>query len=146
MLARLIASGFGSGLSRWAPGTMGSAVAAVLAVPLLLLSPWALVAALAASCVAGWWAIPRAGGDHDPGWVVIDEFAGQFLTLLVLPAPGWGGIALGFVLFRIFDIVNPGPIDAVQRLPGATGVMADDLLAGLAAGACLFALRLVLPI
>ena len=76
----------------------------------------------------------------------LDEFAGQFLTLLVLPAPGWGGIALGFVLFRIFDIFKPGPIDAVQRLPGATGVMADDLLAGLAAGACLFALRLVLPI
>jgi phosphatidylglycerophosphatase A len=145
MLAKLIATGFGSGLVRGAPGTAGSLVAALLAVPLLAVSPWALALALLASCVAGWWAIPRAGGEHDPGWVVIDEFAGQFLTLLVLPGPSIGGIVAGFLLFRAFDILKPGPIDRIQRLSGATGVMADDLLAGLAAAACLSGLHFAFP-
>lgn len=143
--ARLIASGFGSGLLGRAPGTAGSFAALLLAAPLLALSPWALAAGLLLSCLGGWWAIPRAGGEHDPGWVVIDEFAGQFLTLLVLPAPSWGGFAAGFTLFRLFDILKPGPIDRIQRLPGATGVMADDILAGLAAAACLSGLRFMWP-
>jgi phosphatidylglycerophosphatase A len=142
-LARLIASGFGSGLLGRAPGTAGSLAALVLAAGLIPLSPWALPAAIALACAAGWWAIPRASTDHDPGWIVIDEFAGQWIALLPLSLASLGpsplGLLLAFALFRLFDIAKPGPIDAAQRLPGATGVMADDILAGLAAAAFVWA-------
>lgn len=136
-LARLLASGFGSGLVPRAPGTAGSLAAALLGVVLLMLSPWALACGVALACVAGWWAIPRAGGDHDPGWVVVDEFAGMWIAMLALPAPHWPWVVGAFVLFRLFDILKPGPVDWVQRWPGALGVMADDVLAGAAAAACL---------
>jgi phosphatidylglycerophosphatase A len=72
---------------------------------------------------------------------VIDEFAGQWIALLPLAAPSPLGLLLAFALFRLFDIAKPGPIDAAQRLPGATGVMADDILAGLAAAAIVWAAR-----
>ena len=82
--------------------------------------------------------------DEDPGEVIADELAGQMLALAplslglwlvgapahVFPWPGWVG---AFVLFRLFDIVKPPPVSTAERLPGALGVMADDLVAGLLA-------------
>jgi len=129
-LARLIASGFGSGYAPKAPGTVGSLVALALGWGLLLGPPWALPAAILLACAAGWWAIGVAGGDDDPGWVVIDEFAGQWIALLPLSHPSPAGLLAAFVLFRLLDITKPGPIGWADRQHSAFGVMADDVIAG----------------
>ena len=88
-------------------------------------------------------------GEHDPGPVVIDEVAGQWLTLLpaaVLGSVTWQVLIVGFVLFRAFDIWKPWPISWVDaHIEGGVGVMADDILAGLAAAACLWGLVLGAP-
>lgn len=138
-----IALGFGTGLSPVAPGTVGSAAAAVLWFLLRELDPaWtALLIALAA--VVGVWAsnvtIARLGID-DPGSIVWDEFVGQWISLLPLlvwPMPDWW-IAIGFGLFRLFDIWKPWPIRwADDHIKGGLGVMADDILAGVVAAAAL---------
>jgi phosphatidylglycerophosphatase A len=132
--ARFVASGFGSGLVPWAPGTAGSVAAVVIGVPLLWAGVWWLVLAIVVACAAGIWAIPVVGGDDDPGWVVIDEFAGQWIALLGVVSLSWEGVVAAFVLFRFFDIAKPWLIDRAQGLPGAWGVMADDVLAGAVAG------------
>ena len=66
---------------------------------------------------------------RDPGLVVIDEVAGMLVTFLVVPVEFTGAV-VGFVLFRLFDIVKPFPARQAERLPGGWGVMADDLVAG----------------
>jgi phosphatidylglycerophosphatase A len=141
--ARWIASGGGSGFFPVAPGTAGSVVGAALGAALLAISPWLLGGAVLATILGGTVATQSATGmgwlgaskgEHDdPGWIVIDEFAGQMIALLALPRPSWGGVALAFVLFRLFDIAKPGPIGWMDRQGGATGVMGDDVLAGIAA-------------
>ena len=144
-LARWVASVAGAGLLRPAPGTFGSAAALLPGLLLLWASPWALAAGLVVAVVAGLWAIPASGAKGDPGWVVIDELAGQWVALLALATPSLLGALLAFALFRIFDIFKPGPIGWAERLPGAVGVMADDLLGGLAAAILLAALRWAVP-
>jgi phosphatidylglycerophosphatase A len=129
-LARLIASGFGSGYAPRAPGTAGSLAALAAGWALLHGPAWALPAAILLACLAGWWAIGVAGGADDPGWVVIDEFAGQWIALLPLTHPSPLGLLAAFVLFRLLDIVKPGPIGWADRRHGALGVMADDVIAG----------------
>ncbi len=136
--ARLVASGGGVGFLPWAPGTWGSVLAAGIGAGLLAWSPWALVAGAAAAAAAGLWAIGRAGGVDDPGWVVIDEVAGQWLAMTALARPGWGIIA-AFALFRLLDITKPGPIGVIDRRPGSVGVMGDDLVAGAVAAGLLWA-------
>jgi phosphatidylglycerophosphatase A len=143
--ARFVASVAGAGLLKPAPGTVGSAVALLPGLALLMLSPWALAAGVIVASLAGLWAIRAAGAGDDPGWVVIDELAGQWLALLALPGPSWLGALLAFLLFRAFDIIKPGPIGRAEHLPGAWGVMADDLLGGLAAAVLLAILRWVAP-
>jgi phosphatidylglycerophosphatase A len=137
--ARLVASGFGAGLLPRAPGTWGSLGALVVGAGLLAASPWLLAGGVVAATLAGLWAIPRAGGSADPGWVVIDEVAGMWLTMLPLAGPSPLGLALAFGVFRLLDITKPGPIGAIDRWPGAVGVMGDDLAAGLAGAALLWA-------
>ncbi|MDJ0970023.1 MAG: phosphatidylglycerophosphatase A [Kiloniellales bacterium] len=140
----LLATWFGSGLLRKAPGTFGS----LAALPFAALILWAggnlslLAAAIAVFglglAVSGRYA--QAGGDPDPGAVVIDEVAGQWLTLapLCLTVESF---ALGFVLFRFFDIAKLWPISlAERRLSGALGIMADDIVAGLFAGGLAYGL------
>lgn len=144
-VARLVASCGGAGLLCTAPGTIGSAVALVPGLALLALSPLALAGGVVVAVAVGLWAIRAAGGEQDPGWVVIDELAGQWVALLALPAPSLVGALLAFALFRAFDILKPGPIGWAERLPGAWGVMADDLLGGLAAALLLLALRWAAP-
>jgi phosphatidylglycerophosphatase A len=141
--SRVIASGFGSGFFPVAPGTAGSVVGAVLATGLLFVSPWALLVGTAAASVGGVFAVQAATGlglwsagkadEDDPGWVVIDEIAGQCCAMLLLPRPSWAGVALAFTLFRLFDICKPGPIGWADRQGGAFGIMFDDILAGIAA-------------
>jgi phosphatidylglycerophosphatase A len=129
-----VASGFGSGASPVAPGTAGSLVG---------LAPALVVAAILLATAGGLWAIHAATGqamfghteaDHDdPGWIVVDEIAGQMIALLALHKISLIGVALAFALFRLFDISKPGPIGWADRQGGAAGIMADDLLAGVAA-------------
>lgn len=138
-LAGLVATGFGSGLSPKAPGTVGSAVACFLA--LFLPGRW-LIGALVVCCAAGIWASTKAceqWGLHDPGKIVIDEWAGQWLTLAGHGAMGW--LVPCFVLFRLFDILKPWPVSLCEKLPRGWGIMADDLMAGLLANLTLSLLR-----
>jgi phosphatidylglycerophosphatase A len=82
----------------------------------------------------------NASGDPDPSCVVIDEVAGQLLTLL-WAAPGWKSALAGLILFRVFDIAKPFPLRRLEQLPGGFGVMLDDVGAGLYALGTLQLLR-----
>jgi phosphatidylglycerophosphatase A len=153
---------WGVGFLPLAPGTFGSAVG----VGLYLLERWTSMRALIFAARHGWslelleslrvaslllmvavitvvgtWAATRAEkllGRKDPGAVVVDEVAGQLITLLFLPlyASPWLIVA-GFVLFRIFDIWKPYPIRRLESLGGGLGIMADDILAGIYAAGLL---------
>lgn len=142
--AGLIATWFGCGKLRPAPGTWGSLGAIPPAIALSYFGGWPLL--LAGAMVAyfvGIWAGARHAatlGRDDPGEVVIDEVAGQWLTLAPLSLD-WRLWALGFLLFRLADITKPWPASwCDRRLPGGIGIMADDMVAGLYAGAAAAAL------
>lgn len=131
--ARLIAGGFGAGWLPKAPGTWGSLAALLPAAAVQYAGgPLALAIATAGVAFIGLWAIQACGeSDADPGWIVIDEVTGQWLALLPA-ALDWRLYVAGFVLFRLFDIAKPWPIGWADRaLPGAAGIMTDDLLAGI---------------
>jgi phosphatidylglycerophosphatase A len=136
--ARLLATWFGCGLSPKAPGTVGSVGAVPLHLALSMLGPLPHAAAIVTLTVAGTWAaneVARAEGIEDPQKVVIDEVAGTLIAMGMVSGGSWGIRLLALALFRLLDITKPGPIDTVQRLePPGVGIMADDVLAGLAAG------------
>ena len=137
--AKLVASAGGIGFLPKAPGTWGSAAAALAGAALLATGGTpALALATLLAIAAGLWAIPRAGGDADPGWVVIDEVAGMGFAMLPLATVSLPGVLAAFALFRLFDITKPGPIARLDRIPGRIGVMSDDIAAGLAAAAILW--------
>ncbi len=123
-----------------APGTVASALTAVV-LWLMQLSTPALLALLIVVTVLGAWAAEQAeralGGGKDPGAIVVDEVAGMTLSVLVVPL-SLPALLVAFLLFRVFDVVKPFPANVSQRLRGGLGVMADDLVAGL------YALALVL--
>jgi phosphatidylglycerophosphatase A len=142
-LATWLATWFGAGLLPRAPGTWGSLAALPFAWALMWLGgPWLLLAATALVFGLGLWAAGRymqATGAHDPGAVVIDEIAGQWLTLCVAPLDPIAYL-LGFVLFRIADVLKPWPASWLdRRVGGAFGVMIDDLAAAVYAGLLLWA-------
>lgn len=139
-----IATVFGIGHLRPAPGTWGSLAALPMALGLMWLGgPWLLVAATLAVVVLGYVAVQAeiSVGDPDPSHVVIDEVAGQWVALFPVAfgaaAVGasytalWPGWVAAFALFRLFDIWKPGPVGWADRRQGASGVMMDDLFAGL---------------
>jgi phosphatidylglycerophosphatase A len=142
--AVLLATWFGTGLLPKMPGTWGS----LAALPFAWYIAGAagalglLLAALLAFLV-GWWAaetVSRTGGVRDPGCVVIDEVAGQWLVLAVAPVDPLA-YAAGFVLFRLADIVKPWPASWADRsLHGGLGIMLDDAFAALYAGLALLLL------
>ena len=145
--ALLVATGLGAGYAPWIPGTFGSLVGLVVAWTLALGGAPVTVAGLALLTALGVWAAGRAEvelGRHDPGEVVIDEVAGQILTLAFLPLTP-RVVVLGFVLFRILDILKPFPARRMESLPGGSGIMADDLVAGLYANLLLQGLAYFLP-
>ena len=144
-IARFIASGFGSGYTPVAAGTAGSAAAVLAGAALLWVSPLLLAAAALAAAFGGYLAVERAHVEGDPGWVVIDEFAGQWIALLALGAPSVPGIVAAFVLFRFFDITKLGPVGWADRKHGSFGIMADDVIAGAIAAALLLIVRLFQP-
>lgn len=140
--ASLIATWFGSGLVPGIPGTWGSLAALPFAVAIAMYGgPWALLAAAGAAFAAGLWAsgvYARVSGAEDPGPVVIDEVAGQWLTLVLVPVDPVL-YAVGFVTFRVFDVLKPWPANYFdQNLPGAWGIMTDDIAAAVYAGAVTF--------
>lgn len=139
LLPRLVASMGGVGFLRPAPGSWGSA----LVLPAALLGPEGSLALSALLALLGWWAVERLPEARaDPGWVVVDEGAGQCLALAALPlGAGAPGLILAFLLFRLFDIAKPGPVGWADRRKGSTGVMLDDIIAGALAAAVILALR-----
>ena len=130
----LLAFGLGSGLSPWAPGTMGSLLGVGLAWATLSLSLELRLLVAFALIVSGIWICGEAArrvGVHDHPGIVWDEIAAVYLVLLTVPpsVPVW---AFGFGLFRLFDIWKPWPIrDLDHRLAGGLGIMLDDLVAAL---------------
>lgn len=144
-LARWIASGFGTGFAPVAPGTVASAVATLVGAALLWWSPFALLVAVLLATFGGLWAMRAAQVEDDPGWVVIDEFAGQWTALLGLGTVTPLGLLAAFLLFRLFDVTKLGPVGWADRHHGAVGVMADDLIAGALAAGILWAVRLRWP-
>lgn len=140
-LARLIASGLGTGFAPRAPGTAGSLAAVIAGGLLLWWSPAALPAAAVAAVLLGIWAVAASRGGDDPGWVVIDEVAGQWIALVGLARPTPLGLLAAFVLFRIIDVAKPGPVGWADRQHGPAGVMADDVIAGAIAAGILWAAR-----
>jgi phosphatidylglycerophosphatase A len=143
--ARWVASFLGSGLAPVAPGTLGSLAALPPGLALLWASPAALAAGVLVVVALGLWSIRAAGVADDPGWVVIDEVAGQWIALLALAHPSVPGALLAFAAFRLFDIAKPGPVGWAERLPGAVGVMADDVLAGVLAALLVWGIRWAVP-
>jgi phosphatidylglycerophosphatase A len=143
--ARLVAGGFGTGFAPIAAGTAASAAAVLVGAGLLAVSPWLLAAAALLATGGGIRAIQAAHVDGDPGWVVIDEFAGQWITLLGLAQVTPIGLLIAFVLFRFFDVTKLGPVGWADRQHGAVGIMADDVIAGVIAGVILWIIRSVRP-
>lgn len=150
--SRLLATFGGCGLAPRAPGTVGSLAALALGLPLLR-RPKILLGAIGAVSVAGWWAADQAGDGEDHSWIVIDEVAGMWVSLLAClpenpedPAStrrSLGLAVLAFALFRLFDIKKPGPVGYMDQKHGATGIMGDDLIAGAMAAACIKSARLM---
>jgi phosphatidylglycerophosphatase A len=104
--------------------------------------------ALSAFVLAGIWASGRSiriFGTDDPHEAVVDEVIGQLITFLFIPfTTSWPLIIAGFVLFRLFDIWKPYPIDLLQKLPGGLGICADDIVAGVYAGVCLSVINAIM--
>ncbi|HSF63773.1 MAG TPA: phosphatidylglycerophosphatase A [Paracoccaceae bacterium] len=147
-MTRLIATVFGIGLLRPAPGTWGSAAAVLagLVIDRYLGFP-ALVVAVLLAVGLGFWACGRELAERpgeDPAEFVIDEVAGQWIALLFpsaafwwrgfegwMPYPGW---VAAFLLFRLFDVWKPWIIGRIDRMTDVRGVMLDDMVAGVFAG------------
>ena len=145
--AHLLALGFGSGLARRAPGTVGTLwawAAFVLLAPWMNDARWALLLGL--SLPVGWWACSVTAhhlGQTDPSSVVWDEIIAFWLVLWLLMPAGWLAQALAFALFRFFDAVKPGPVGWADRLfhgvdpardrwawpKAGWGILFDDLVA-----------------
>jgi phosphatidylglycerophosphatase A len=142
---QFLALGFGSGLSPKAPGTMGTLVAVPLVAFLLWAGNMYLLGFVVLGSVLGVYLCGQTAhdiGEHDHGAIVWDEIVGYGITLLWAPLH-WQTLLLGFVLFRLFDIVKPWPISLMDKhVHGGIGIMLDDIMAGVAA---LVSMQLLLP-
>jgi phosphatidylglycerophosphatase A len=134
-----VATWFGAGLLKPGPGTYGSVAAMLLwmaaahgfhagAVALALGTAAAALAATLIGIPAAT-IVAREAGREDPGFVVVDEVAGQWIALIAM-RPDWTHAVLALVLFRLFDIWKPWPIRKLEALPEGTGIMLDDVAAG----------------
>jgi len=135
--ATVIATFFGTGRLRPGPGTWGSLAAVLiwLEVSRLISPTWQtlILAVMATAATAigipAATAVAKASGVKDPQFIVIDEVAGQWITLLFAPV-AWKTLLAGFILFRGFDIVKPPPVRQLEKLPWGTGIVLDDVAAG----------------
>ncbi len=132
-LILFIAQGAFSGRSPFAPGTAGTVVGVLLYLAARGLTTWAYVTLAAFLCLIGTWAAGKAEevlGCKDCSSIVIDEIAGYFISMFLVPW-GWGYVVAGFLVFRLFDIIKPWPLRRLQELHGGLGVMVDDVGAGI---------------
>ena len=147
-LSLLLATALGIGFVGIAPGTFGSLPGLFFAITLGgMWHPAALMVGTVLVTIVGFLTAGRAErrlGQDDPGPVVIDEVAGQMLTLWLVPL-NVGTLAMGFFLFRLMDVLKPFPARRLEKLHGATGIMTDDLVAGLYANLLLQILLRTLP-
>lgn len=148
-LAWILATGFGTGYGPIAPGTWGSLPGLALAFGLYRIGgSWAVAAGALFFALTGVWAAGRVElllARKDPGVVVVDEIAGQMVSLLLLPVSPHVLIA-GFLVFRVLDVLKPWPANRLEALPGGSGIMADDLMVGLYANLILHALAVWRPV
>jgi phosphatidylglycerophosphatase A len=129
---------FGTGLLPIAPGTFGTIAAVPLILALNILGIWySVIALILITAVAVW--VSNVSQDlldrKDPPEVVIDEVAGFLVTMFFLPHT-WPALAMGFALFRFFDIIKPYPVKKIEGFRGGFGIVMDDLLAGFYANLC----------
>jgi phosphatidylglycerophosphatase A len=136
--AKLIATFFGIGRLRPGPGTWASAATVVIWAPLAhqlapsLRTPVAIALALLVTLIGipAATSLARAAATKDPQFVVIDEAAGQLIALIAVPFT-WKSFLAGFILFRAFDILKPPPVRQLEKLPEGTGIVLDDVAAGI---------------
>ena len=149
----LLAVGFGSGLSKIVPGTMGTLASIPFYLLLVQLPPLAYGIVVVIAALVGITICQKTSDDmqvHDHGAIVWDEFVGFWITMSVVPLLGlphydWQTLLIGFVLFRIFDMVKPWPISLLDRhVHGGFGIMIDDVLAGVFAAISLWLVVLYL--
>jgi phosphatidylglycerophosphatase A len=146
--ASLVATFLGTGRLRPGPGTWGSLAAVLiwLGISRLVAPTWQSLTLAVMAAFATAIGIPaatvtaKASGVKDPQFVVIDEVAGQWITLLFAPV-AWKTLLAGFILFRGFDIVKPPPVRQMEKLPWGTGIVLDDVAAGFYALAVMQLLR-----
>ncbi len=136
--ANLTATFFSIGYVRPGSGTWASAVTMLLwaamahFLPVSARNPTVIVLAVAVTLIGipAATQVSRASGIKDPGFVVIDEVAGQLISLIAVPL-AWKTFLAGFILFRAFDILKPPPVRQLEGLPQGTGIMLDDVMAGI---------------
>ena len=136
--ATLVATFFGAGRLKPGPGTWGSLATVILwalassQIPIASRTTATILAAALVTLIGipAATRVARASGLKDPQFVVIDEVAGQLVTLIAVPL-AWKTFLAGFILFRVFDMWKPLPIRRLERLPEGTGIVVDDLGAGL---------------
>lgn len=130
-----IGLGFGSGLSPYAPGTAGTLAAVPIYILMSFLSLETYILITAVITGLGVWIcsyISKKLNVHDHPAIVIDEFAGFFVTMMFAPK-GWIWVFVGFAVFRFFDAVKPWPISWLDKnVKGGVGIMLDDIVAGIA--------------
>ena len=134
----IIASGFGSGFSPFAPGTAGALVAVIIWTVLFYVIPFNILLVVTSLLIvlftaAGIWSADKLESEwgKDPSKVVVDEMVGVWIALLAVPVGSVWYILFAFLLFRFFDIFKPLGIRKMEQLEGGIGVMADDILAGI---------------
>jgi len=138
LLAQWISSGFGSGYALAAPGTFGSIAAFIFWWLLsnlgILAHPYGAVVLAASTIFVGTAAVAYCMNlspeSSDPQWIVVDEWAGLFIALLGLTPANLTAALLALAVFRVLDATKFGPVGWAEQLPGAFGVMADDVVAG----------------
>jgi phosphatidylglycerophosphatase A len=150
LLPWALATWFGCGLVPIAPGTAGTLGALPLYFAAASLGRGALGVTIVIVTSVGIWAASRVAHDlrqKDPQIVVIDEVAGMLVTMLPMSVVSFRAVAVGFVLFRLFDIIKPWPVQNLEKLPGGWGIVLDDVAAGFMGAVLVAILRVarVLP-
>lgn len=147
-LARLLSTFFYLGYSPVAPGTIGTLGAIALFYPLSSFSPFVYFLFLLGFIILSIWVSSEASakfGESDPSRIVIDEVCGYLITMFLV-SPSLVNIILGFILFRLFDIVKPPPVRSLERFPRGYGIVIDDVGAGIYANVVLQVItRVIIP-